>query len=1036
MKSAPKTGSSIPRGRRSVRPLLILTLFVATAMPFRAGFLPAQPAQAAASVTVTGVAADNSSVKIAYNPVPGARDYRVYDTANPTTLKYAGLTHLIAGNGCPSPWCGFHFVMQSDGVTPVYPYQVANGGTGGPQELSVPALSIEWNKIEDGKPHTLVVQAVNELGPVPPSSLYDRTNAALYPSMSSGMSMPDLGMNEGMTPDGNDSINGQGPYTDNPQVVAQSQPFVVQANSGYHPIPSTSSATQTFLDTFNDSEGSTLTQVARDDVNQYAKYTVNAGTPLSATITYFAADTINSFPMIESGHFMDVLFDGGPSDSSWSMHNSYGSMFYSPVQTASFANGQMLHLAMEVDGHVDPRRWMDFAITPANDPITSSREDQQFNMSDQGLFLQIKNAMCTLNIDTGPTSSTDSTPTGTAGGSQYGSLMWGPGGSSPLTCDRSQSLASTFSNNGIGLDNRSRFDFFLTQTHAAIFEDGVLVAQSSIPAGSFPWASGPVKVYFSHYTYHTDNDFNELRNQACYAENAYWYNDPVNGTPAGPGNWGDGTDACAINNPPGYGFEYSDERHWDNIGFEVLPASAVPANGNFSGLSSLIAMPAFQAPAFTSAGSNPTPTTASPSSTPAATATSTVPAATATSTGPASTPAPTATADPNDPQFGLTSIGSTPDSRDANDLTASRITTGSQSETVSSMSGYVGQVDSSPHNQYSLAIYGDASGSPGALVAQSGTGTLSPNSWNTLPISAFLQPNTSYWLVYNNNGSSGAVNNLYYNNVSTNLGAYSTTGQSFGGWPSSFGSSSLGGWQYSLYVTASSGIGPATTATPTNTPVPPTPAPTNTLLPPTAVPTNTFVPPTATPTKTAIPPTSTPTPTPRATSTPTTTPIFPTATAVPLSGLVLGNFENTTDGFIGNADVLSATPSTWAPAVAMGSYSLAVKYKIPAAGSEVQLQKTVNVNLSAYHSLSVSVYPMTPSAAGTGVKVRFLVQGSNDRWYASRYQPVPIGTRTTVGWNLGSIPRAPMKQIYVCWRYTTAATGASNQLYLDALAAS
>ncbi len=59
------------------------------------------------------------------------------------------------------------------------------------------------------------------------------------------------------------------------------------------------------------------------------------------------------------------------------------------------------------------------------------------------------------------------------------------------------------------------------------------------------------------------------------------------------------------------------------------------------------------------------------------------------------------------------------------------------------------------------------------------------------------------------------------------------------------------------------------TATPTNTPVPPTATPTETPVPPTATPTNTPVPPTATPAATAAP---------AATTTPTTAPVPPTAT--------------------------------------------------------------------------------------------------------------------------------------------------------------
>ena len=131
------------------------------------------------------------------------------------------------------------------------------------------------------------------------------------------------------------------------------------------------------------------------------------------------------------------------------------------------------------------------------------------------------------------------------------------------------------------------------------------------------------------------------------------------------------------------------------------------------------------------------------------------------------------------------------------------ITVGAQPLTVSSISAYVSNVDAAPHNQFSLAIYTNSGGAPGVLLAKTATGTLAANSWNTLPISATLAANTSYWLICNTNGSNSAVNNLYYNNDPSNVGAYSNGSVSFGTWPNSFGAAVLGGWRYSIYVTAS-----------------------------------------------------------------------------------------------------------------------------------------------------------------------------------------------------------------------------------------
>ena len=48
---------------------------------------------AQATVTVTGYSANHSSVKVFYRPVPGAKDYRIYDVTNPGNVKYAGFAY-------------------------------------------------------------------------------------------------------------------------------------------------------------------------------------------------------------------------------------------------------------------------------------------------------------------------------------------------------------------------------------------------------------------------------------------------------------------------------------------------------------------------------------------------------------------------------------------------------------------------------------------------------------------------------------------------------------------------------------------------------------------------------------------------------------------------------------------------------------------------------------------------------------------------------------------------------------------------------
>jgi hypothetical protein len=257
----------------------------------------------------------------------------------------------------------------------------------------------------------------------------------------------------------------------------------------------------------------------------------------------------------------------------------------------------MIHLTMEVDGHVAGRRWMAMALAPAAAPLTNPVWEipQAINTTDQALVVQFFPDSCTLNIFTGPTSPTDSTATGTAGGSS-GARLWGSLGQAPQDC-QDVSLPANFNQNGNpngqGFDSRNRYDFFLTQTHAALFIDGHLLTQSDIPAGTFPWATQPLQASFIHYLYHTDNDIADNRTSACYPQNAYWYNDPAVGTLASQ-------DSCAAAYPAGFGFQRSDERHWDNIGSEVLPTPASPSD--FSSLASLVNLPQAVAPVISTGG--------------------------------------------------------------------------------------------------------------------------------------------------------------------------------------------------------------------------------------------------------------------------------------------------------------------------------------------------------------------------------------------------------------------------------------------------
>jgi len=207
------------------------------------------------------------------------------------------------------------------------------------------------------------------------------------------------------------------------------------------------------------------------------------------------------------------------------------------------------------------------------------------------------------------------------------------------------------------------------------------------------------------------------------------------------------------------------------------------------------------------ATSTPTATATSTPVTPTATATlSATPTATST---PVATSTPTATPTSGGGVLGDARVGIAFDSGDANNMNGSRFTTGSAGGTVTSMSVAVGTVDTPPHNRFQVAIYTDQNGAPGTLVAQSGTGTLAATTgttrrlvraWNTLPISATLAPNTAYWLMYNTNGSSAALNNLHYDPSSSAGEAWNVSATPFGAWPASFGPAVTTSGAFSIYA--------------------------------------------------------------------------------------------------------------------------------------------------------------------------------------------------------------------------------------------
>ena len=183
------------------------------------------------------------------------------------------------------------------------------------------------------------------------------------------------------------------------------------------------------------------------------------------------------------------------------------------------------------------------------------------------------------------------------------------------------------------------------------------------------------------------------------------------------------------------------------------------------------------------------------------------------------TPSPTPTPNATGTTLGNTNKGANIDSGDANFMNGTKITTGSTPATVVSLSVNVGTVDTAPSNQYQMAIYTDSSGVPGTLVAKTAIGTLTANSWNTLTLTTTLAANTAYWLIYNTNGSTSSVNNMFFDTAASQIGAFSNNTQPFGSFPTTFGAATLGTENFSIYASLSGGsVTPSPTPTLTVTP--------------------------------------------------------------------------------------------------------------------------------------------------------------------------------------------------------------------------
>lgn len=376
------------------------------------------------------------------------------------------------------------------------------------------SLSVEVNGLTPGVSTPFFVEALDKLGP------YQKIDGELGPG--------------GMHEDGSivEHINGQGDPTSVPLVIGKSASITVT------PVARTLTGANAFFDTFRDFKP--LVQMPMDQriVSQHGGRWDDPNNPFIREwqndkwlIRNYMGDQNMSRNFVMSNHFMETLYDGGTSFVLWPIHNNDSTLVMSPKATADMSGGKVLHVTFEVDPHFSGRRWIDVIVADSAEPLLKPND----------VFFQ------TLPVPSGRIFRWDQFPeralvitgTGQAGGNKMSQatvvVEGGNGFPRRMGWDGNPFLNGTMGD----LDKRHRFDLYLSQTRFRIIEQGVTLADGPLAAPlSFPL--NRVAVYFLHQVYHTSLEHADLITWA--PSETFW-----------------------INHRP-----WADERHWDNMGFEVL----------------------------------------------------------------------------------------------------------------------------------------------------------------------------------------------------------------------------------------------------------------------------------------------------------------------------------------------------------------------------------------------------------------------------------------------------------------------------------
>ncbi len=337
--------------------------------------------------------------------------------------------------------------------------------------------------------------------------------------------------------------NGQGPSTNTPRVIATSAPFKPRTQA--QRWPTQPGAVSLFRDTFDDTSAAATT---------FTVLPTPVLTPLQAAMNlefygmwqtrYASKNWLIDFLGHERGaesifihqrHLMDILIDG-------EKRNNNASSVLQPLVDGKpiefdLADGKVVHITWEVDAFNTSRRWTELQLKPADETFLNPGKFQiaggNRSPTESGRLIRWQPTWEAHKLDVfGPWidgkqgTTTEEIEDGREPVRTVGSGPW-------EHYRRTQWDKVTLSNGTIkDLDFRHKFDLYLSEKEYLLFEDGVQVKHG---VWKTPLPFTKMNPGFIHQVYHT----------------------------AAEGSEG---------GEPFYQEHHEDERHWGNLGLEIVPA--------------------------------------------------------------------------------------------------------------------------------------------------------------------------------------------------------------------------------------------------------------------------------------------------------------------------------------------------------------------------------------------------------------------------------------------------------------------------------